>query len=535
MSSDSLNFKVVDTGSDITGKNELILVVDRWNDWFVWVTQFYLVVFLDDGSRLDVGSVKIGRQGMHDKDGVTKLPANFQQLDHDFFSIGQSENYYETLSTLGEGTRLKVLEALQDCALSLARFERFKDEPVMTQSLLRDIDAARVRSRLHRLAEGTAALTEYRFSYTLPSQSKREVTPTLDFDVMPESTPPTNVHVIIGRNGVGKTRLFDLLARTFLKLPGKDGDATGRFVNRTDPLALDDDQHGFAGLVTVSFSVFDTNGPLVPPSGSVKFRYSYIGLLRFQSEAERRSNQPSDADRTITQGPGSPYIIKTPPELAHEFVQSVEACREGARRIRWAKALRTLEADPLFAEASISQIADLEEDRWRDVARRTFRNLSSGHSVVLLAISRLVSFVEEQSLILLDEPEAHLHPPLISAFIRALSDLLTDRNGVVIVATHSPVVLQEVPSSCVWVLNRSGSSVRADRPEIETFGENVGTLTRQVFNLEVVNSGFHKMIAEAAEEGYTYEGIIRKFGNQLGAEARTLARALTSPTSNEDI
>ena len=100
---------------------------------------------------------------------------------------------------------------------------------------------------------------------------------------------------------------------------------------------------------------------------------------------------------------------------------------------------------------------------------------------MLLAITRLVESVDERTLVLVDEPESHLHPPLLSAFIRALSELLVRRNGIAVVATHSPVVLQEVPRSCVWVLRRSGSSLRAERPCRETFGENVGILTSDVF------------------------------------------------------
>jgi ATPase subunit of ABC transporter with duplicated ATPase domains len=144
----------------------------------------------------------------------------------------------------------------------------------------------------------------------------------------------------------------------------------------------------------------------------------------------------------------------------------------------------------------------------------------------LLAITRLVEFVEEESLVLIDEPEGHLHPPLLAAFIRALSDLLTNRNGVAIIATHSPVVLQEVPRSCVWKLNRAGREVRADRPELETFGENVGILTREVFGLEVTQTGFHKLITEKSL-GRTYEDVLALFGSQLGAEGRGLARALS--------
>jgi ATPase subunit of ABC transporter with duplicated ATPase domains len=137
-----------------------------------------------------------------------------------------------------------------------------------------------------------------------------------------------------------------------------------------------------------------------------------------------------------------------------------------------------------------------------------------------------VELVEEKSLVLIDEPEGHLHPPLLSAFVRALSELLINRNGVAIIATHSPVVLQEVPRSCAWILNRTGIAARVDRPELETFGENIGILTREVFGLEVVQTGFHRLISEAVQQG-GYEQVIKQFGDRLGGEARSLARALS--------
>ncbi len=86
---------------------------------------------------------------------------------------------------------------------------------------------------------------------------------------------------------------------------------------------------------------------------------------------------------------------------------------------------------------------------------------------MLLTITRVVETLEERSLVLLDEPEAHLHPPLLSAFIRSLSDLLVNRNGVAIVATHSPVILQEVPKSCAWRIRRIGRQAKIERPTTE--------------------------------------------------------------------
>jgi len=152
--------------------------------------------------------------------------------------------------------------------------------------------------------------------------------------------------------------------------------------------------------------------------------------------------------------------------------------------------------------------------------------MSSGHKIVLLTVTRLVETVKERSLVLLDEPEAHLHPPLLSAFVRALSDLLIERNGVAVIATHSPVVLQEVPRACVWKLRRSGRVTAVDRPDIETFGENVGVLTREIFGLEVTRAGFHRVLEETVDAGHSYEEVLERFGGRLGGEAKALVRGL---------
>ena len=159
-------------------------------------------------------------------------------------------------------------------------------------------------------------------------------------------------------------------------------------------------------------------------------------------------------------------------------------------------------------------------------ARRKIRKMSSGHAVVLLTMTRLVATVEEKTLVLIDEPESHLHPPLLSAFIRALSELLHSRNGVSIIATHSPVVLQEVSKSNVWKINRVGLVTKPRRPEIETFGENVGILTREVFGLEVTKSGFHDLLEKSVRGGGTYDEILVEYKDQLGMEARAILKAI---------
>ncbi len=134
----------------------------------------------------------------------------------------------------------------------------------------------------------------------------------------------------------------------------------------------------------------------------------------------------------------------------------------------------------------------------------------------------------------MDEPENHLHPPLLAALIRALSNLLIDRNGVAIISTHSPIVLQEVPKSCVWTLRRINNQLIPERLDMETFGAGIGQLSNEVFGFEVTNSGFHKMLSDAVSSGKDYAKIIEMFNDQLGDEARLHLRTLLALKNNEE-
>lgn len=500
------------------------LIHNSWDDWFHFETQFWLIVVDGAGARHDAGFVKIGQMELlpgRASAANTRIPTlepTFDELPPGSFSLGQGETYYETLNRLEPVVRRRVLEGLKDCAYDLGVFATARDQLVMTESLLRELDETTVRRRLNRLAHGNVLLTPFTFDFiprpAPPVAPPEGMTPlpedvpmALRFEVFPESSPPTNVHVIIGRNGVGKSRLLKSLANTVLAVESETA-PRGNLQQAPNTESAE-----FAGLVFVSFSAFDDfDLPTVVRPG---LRATQVGLRR----------------RDVDTGAVS---VRTPEQLATDFANSLETCRRGLRAERWRAALTALEYDTLFAEIGISRLLELGDDDWRAVSEDRFKRLSSGHAIVLLTITRLVELVDERTLVLLDEPESHLHPPLLSAFIRALADLLGRRNGVALIATHSPVVLQEVPARCVWLLSRSGRAARAERPPLETFGENVSVLTREVFRLELTNTGFHSVINQLTESGISYEQVLQRFGQQLGAEARALARALVLERSGRD-
>ncbi|HPL67672.1 MAG TPA: AAA family ATPase [Smithellaceae bacterium] len=483
------------------------LVPDSWDDWFKFSTMYDLIVFDRDGNRHDIGKVKIGQFGMKRDQRSPELAATFDALGEDFFSLGQDDSYYEKIYGLGDNLSSVILEGLRDVVIAPDLFEKALDEEVMKISLLRYVSPNTVRGQFKRLAQGGARLSHYKFSYRAPRQVATAVPPVqISFEVMPESNPPTNIHVLIGRNGVGKTYLLNLMARALV-----EETSTSRMVGSFVSEEAGNDEPLFANLVSVTFSAFDPFQPLPQKKDkSTGPLYSYIGLKRTGSVSSMSSGPPMSHD------------IPT-----REFINSVPSCLSGAKRGRWRKALEMLEGDPIFREADVTALVDDSDNpELKKHASSLFEKLSSGHKIVLLTITRLVETVAEKTLVLIDEPEAHLHPPLLSAFIRALSNLLTNRNGVAIIATHSPVVLQEVPRNCVWKLRRSGREATAERPEIETFGENVGILTSEIFGLEVTQSGFHKLLLEQVESGRSFDSIVRYFANELGAEAQAIVRAL---------
>lgn len=493
-------------------RDAAFLLADMWDD-YGYKTQYDLIIVDGEGEKHSIGSVKIGQFNMLEDQSRPAIPESFASLNDSFFSVGQEDSYYEGLNALGAVVRNQVLNGLRDLALNPEILDRVMSEPVTVKSLFRYIEPQTVRGRFRRLACGDVRLTRYKFAYIAPTESQYAVPPViLSFEVEPDSEPPTNIHVLIGRNGVGKTHYLTTMTRA-LVAPDHVIEDVGQF--KADE--SNEDVGLFANLISVTFSAFDPFGSLpLPKTRAVGMRYSYVGLKQPNEHGDGWSKTPKDID-----------------SLTKEFVTSVRDCRKEERIVRWHRALEMLEGDPIFKETDVTSLATGESDEeWQGRGEALFTRLSSGHKIVLLTITRLVEKVVERTLVLLDEPEAHLHPPLLSAFIRALSDLLIQQNGVAIIATHSPVVLQEVPKSCVWKLRRSGSISKAERPESETFGENVGILTREVFGLEVTKSGFHRMLQEAVNEEGDYERVVQRFKGQLGAEARAIVRALIASKEN---
>lgn len=491
-----------------TGKLIAYLCEDNWDD-YSFKTSFLLIVFDENGIQHNIGNLKIG---LVDQDiGWTseQLPESFPELPSTAFSVGLDEDYYKNIrKLLSEDLGNHLLHQLKDVVYLKESFNIAKDERVFRTSLLRNVSLSVIHGQYLRILKNEAPLTEFNFSYR-KHQTEKSAQINLNFKVTPNSLPPSNVHVLIGRNGVGKTTLLNNIVKSVIN-ESSDPNEVGAlsvkpYFGQENALPKD----YFSSISSVSFSAFD---PFIPPQDrpdrSLGTCYFYIGLKK---NSDINSNELKDIEL-----------------LRDDFVKSLLVCFGlDSKKQRWIRAIKTLESDINFAEMDLSRLGQLVRlGEIKKSALNLVSRMSSGHTIVLLTLTKLIETIEEKTLVLIDEPESHLHPPLLSAFTRALSDLLVDRNAVAIIATHSPVVLQEVPSNCVWKLERTRNEGVTFRPENETFGENVGVLTREVFGLEVTKSGFHALLIESVEEGKTFDEITKLYNGQLGYEGQAILRAL---------
>ncbi len=180
---------------------------------------------------------------------------------------------------------------------------------------------------------------------------------------------------------------------------------------------------------------------------------------------------------------------------------------------------------PLAGFTTMSGSGCNPEALLQDDPRTAFLTWSAGHKIALHVVASLVAYAKRKSLILFDEPETHLHPPLTAALMHSVRIVLEEVNAFALVATHSPVVLQETLAHHVRVIRRFGDSFEIRQPSMETFGENVGILTYDTFGLTASTTDFHEILDLLIEGSDTTEEIDALFTPSLSGQARAYVMA----------
>lgn len=411
-------------------------------------------------------------------------PDEMDGLDERFCSLGQDLDYYENVLALGDNIAPAILRGLRDMVFDPAIFERFKAAEGVERSLLRS-SAARIALRdAGRLLQGQQVPAQiesfgFDFSCALPAFSEPHC---IRFEFFPQDGQLGRIMALVGRNAAGKSALLRALAR---RLSGLDPEA-GAVMPELTLLRR---------LTVIAYSAFDPNTFFLRGRPKDGVAYHYCGLR----------NQLGQLD--------------------------IDGAFERTRR-RLVRLSRGQNKDQLRDVIIRSGILDIEPHLREPFERGDFaefvtqmRSLSAGHQILLFVLANLMATIRPGSLVLFDEPELHLHPNMLASLMRLLHDVLKSFDSYAILATHSPQVLQEIPSRSIRIIERDGS-VPDQRPyPRESFGANLSELTELAFGIDEQDRNYHRLLEDSAKalgSEWLTHGVDRVFQRPLSLAPRAL-------------
>jgi len=428
---------------------------DTWNDYgFETLYKATLRSASVEESWVALGGVKLGRYGYSASEPSLRktLSGAVAGLGEDWFSLGQSRNYYVELEELEPALRHAYAEAMRDIPLLQLSVAELEEEDVYRVSLLRSSRALEALDYAREIF-GAPVVLKQDFEF------RTRIGPSADhvvrFNFTPHNGLPHRVNVLVGANGVGKTQLMARLAVALGRFEEKEvADRREEKGETFEAAGLLTPRPSFYGLVAVSFSAFD-NFAIPRGSDTAALRYSYCGI--------RRVNGGFFTEKQLVDR--IPKLVKAMP----------------AERLE------------LFREALKLLVPALEGEL--PTGRAFYDRLSAGQRIALNIVAELALHLEPRSLVLLDEPETHLHPQLLATLLSVINIILDGLDCFAIVATHSPIVVQQVLASRVHVVQRIDPAPPIIRnPPSETFGENLSEIVRLVFDSVESDRDYHDVL-----------------------------------------
>lgn len=471
-----------------------ILKRSRWDD-FSYKTTFIMEFKNSESERILLGEIKIAQKNQ--SPGETELPEQFTRLDSSYFSIGQSKNFYDQVEKLPANYRKLLIESLNDLRSGSKKLAEVKDQSVVKRSLLRSLGALNLLEKEYEslLNKKTVpppvdlihqpSSPELTLEFKCKLQGSSDTT-TSKFEFSSDSIIPGRINVLVGKNGTGKTQLLANLV----------GAVTG--IGPTDNIS--ESRAKISKVFAISYSVFDKffmpNDVKIPNSTRRRdfldnqAKYDYIGIR------EKNKNETT-------------YRVIGSTTLSRKFVDAIKHIDSKGLTNQWRQSMK-----PIFDEAEIDSSNMTER-----MLSSKFKKLGAGHKVSISILTCLFAKLAENSLVVMDEPENHLHPSLVSSTIHALRTMLEIKNSYAIISTHSPIVVQETPSKYIHVITRIHNNSYIRGLPIESFGTSLDTLAGRIFGIHSEMPDYRNILKDFAEKKLSLRDLNSILGHNLSPEA----------------
>lgn len=439
-----------------------VLSIINFND-FGNYSNFFLDYLSEKNNKIRIGRLKIIKKNDFNTSQI--IPHSFNVLD-DYCSIGEDISYYENLKKIFGDLFYSKLRALKDCSFFYDTLEIFENDVNFKESIIRDNEQERLIRRAKLQINNYNLDSLYKFNYEFQPKYAEDIT-TVEFNFDENTLLSNRIITLIGKNGCGKTQLL-------AKLPNDLSQKNIKFFSPQMPQ--------FGKIISVSYSVFDNFS--LPKSD---FDFNYISC-------------------SLIDGAGK---LLTKEDLTTRLIQSCKKIQETKRTKKWLNTISSFLDEDIVNSLILKNDSHVEEINLSKISD-TIKTLSSGQSILLNIITEIIKSIRYDSLIIYDEPETHLHPNAISQLTNTLYTLTEEFESFCLIATHSPLVVQEMLAKNVYILEREQNSLYVRKPNSETFGENLTVITNEIFGNRDVPDYFKIQLKELVHLGLPYEKILQE-------------------------
>ncbi len=433
-----------------------------WNDYGNY-TEFQLKYYVNSILTWEtIGIIKIMK--INEDNTYNVIDSSFKNLSIEYCSLGQSKEFYRNLKKVLGVDYYSFLLGIRDVANFPKIYDIFESDEVFKLSLIRYPHQEQILRSIRFELSGLDYSEYFKFRYKF--QPPYSDNPTyLDFNFQYSSSFPHRIFALIGKNGSGKTKILSSLAKS-LSQGSQD-----HFIP-VKPV--------FGKVIAISYSIFDT---FEIPNSDAIFNYHYCGFRK--------------SDNTI----------KNKNEIIFDFYNSVNTIEYRKLMNDWFYFIKIIFTDSLLVDCfTVSDFGDVGFSK--EYFSKIYNKLSSGQSITLFLITEIIANIRFDSLILFDEPETHLHPNGITLLVNLLYEIVNKYNSFCVIATHSPIIIQEIPARNVMVIDRVDNSLLVRKLENDSLGENLTVITQEIFGNREVSRYFVNLINTMVNENFSFEEIV---------------------------
>lgn len=514
---------------------DFYLEENDWNDHNYYVSYYLHATKRITGAEnkcLALIKIMKSRQREYDKYLLRKDVQNraFEVIPEDYVSICFDRDFYRWLERRPQEERVSISENLHLILNSSSPYyEKVKLDDCFQKGLLRDSTMDNyIFKKAKQWVYNETCIYDLREESFEIKYNDYEQPIKIDFSCFKDvDSPliPNGIVAFIGPNGSGKSTALYKLAKLMYLYPNERGEFE-KSVGKIIPNDL-----GVERMIFISYSPFDNF--TIPATENVAIRYAmedpieddtrfiYCGIRDLNVEYKTlQKNGNSITNQRLSENRQTFTIPKTQDRLAADFVYALKkVCGRKDRAEIWEQI--AIKAMKFFPDLSnllyyFKKSSDIDHD-----VKELFLDLSTGYKFFVHSLAYLLAFIEEDTLVLFDEPENHIHPPLLSFMMDQYRRTLKHFKSVMLISTHSPVVIQELFSKNVYKVYRESDDIRIEKPTIETYGATFGEINSEVFGLTSDVSQYYNAIDTIYEQWglkhcQTIEALLKEVKSKMG-------------------